>query len=64
MKRKNGDINDYIKNELNGDGGRLVHDIGEARELYKNVKKIHNKKCYVCRIRKILKNINKKSGNL
>ncbi len=63
MGKKYGDINNYIKNELNGDSGKLIHDIMEAEKLYK-MEKTHNKKCYVCRVLEILKNINNRFRNL
>ena len=61
MNRKYGDINDYIKNELNGDSGRLIYDLNEVKRMEKN---LHKNKKYHIKIKKLLKKINKKLSNL
>ncbi len=60
MYKKYGNIDDYIKNELNGDSGRLMHDIEEARSMDKN---LHRNKIYI-KIKDLLKKINNKLSNL
>lgn len=44
MDKKYGNINDYIKDELNGDAGRLIQDIKESKMIEKNLNE-NNKKC-------------------
>jgi len=66
MDKKYGNINDYIKDELNGDSGRLIHDIMEAKEIEKNLrkndKKKNNKK--YSKIKKLIIKIYNKLSNL
>ncbi len=63
MDKRYGNINDYIKNELNGDSGRLIHDMIEAKEIEKKLKK-NNKKCRIYIIKNLIKKFYNKLSNL